>query len=225
MRSFTDFWVRGEDFDQAIELLTTLKKLGFHGAVMELKPSLNECFDELESEAEKLNLNLHRKLIIESETRGDLLKTLRENRGKFEVITVLCRNLEVALVAARDSRVDTLIIPPHPGFRIDKGVASLIRNAVELPFSYFLQDRQAFFKTALEIVSILGRKVNLIISSGASDPLSLRGPRELVSLLQVLGYDQEKALDSVSKIPEEIVKENLLKLSKRYVARGVVKLD
>jgi len=225
MRRFIDFWIKGQSLDQALSLLKVLKKLGFSGAVLELQEELIEKFDELKLRANELGMSLYRKLVVKPEGRRDLLKTLRGNRGKFEVITVICENLETALVAARDSRVDSLIIPPRPRFRIDKGVASLIKNRVELPFKFFLEDRQAFLETALNVIKFLGRKVDLIISSGAEDEYDLRNPRELAALLQVLGYDQEKALDSVSKIPEQILEENMLKLSKRYVARGVIKLD
>ena len=225
MRRFIDFWIKGQSLDQALSLLKVLKKLGFSGAVLELQEELIEKFDELKLRANELGISLYRKFIVKPEGRRDLLKTLRGNRGRFEVITVICENLETALVAARDSRVDSLIIPPRPRFRIDKGVASLIKNRVELPFKFFLEDKQAFLETALNVIKFLGRKVDLIISSGAEDEYDLRNPRELAALLQVLGYDQEKALDSVSKIPEQILEENMLKLSKQYVARGVIKLD
>ena len=225
MRRFIDFWVKGESLEQAVGLLKKLKELGFHSAVIEPSSDLLEGFEELRSEADRIGVKIYRKLVIEPSGRGDLLRALRKNRGSFEVITVLCRNLEAALVAARDSRVDSLIIPPNPEFRFDKGVASLIKNHVELPFNYFLEDKLSFLRTALRIVSILGRKVDIIVSSGAPDPLELRGPMELASLVQVLGYSQEKALDAVSKVPESILEENLVKLSKRYVARGVLRID
>ena len=225
MRRFIDFWIKGQSLDQALSLLKVLKELGFSGAVLELQEELIEKFDELKLRANELGMSLYRKLVVKPEGRRDLLKILRGNRGKFEVITVICENLETALVAARDSRVDSLIIPPRPRFRIDKGVASLIKNRVELPFKFFLEDRQAFLETALNVIKFLGRKVDLIMSSGAEDEYDLRNPRELAALLQVLGYDWEKALDSISKIPEQILEENMLKLSKQYVARGVIKLD
>lgn len=224
MRRFIDFWIKGETTDKTLTLIKTLKRLGFSGAVIEFEESVADDFEELRSKATECGISIYKKLVLKPEGRRDLLKSLRENRGKFEVITVLCENLETALVAARDSRVDTLIIPPKPRFRFDKGVAALIKNRIELPFIYLLEGREAFLETAMRIVDILGRKIEIIVSSGASEELDLRGPRELASLLEVLGYAQEESLDSVSKIPEKILERNLLKLSKNYVARGVIKL-
>lgn len=224
MRMYVDFWVKGEDYESSLELLRTLKRLGFSDAVMELGEDLLERIEELRRAGGELGLNVHRKLVIAPKSRKELLRILRGNRGKFEVITIICENLEVALVAARDSRVDSLVIPPKPRFRFDKGVAATIKNCVELPFSQYLSDKEAFLETALRLVEILGRKAELIVSSAASNPLELRGPRELASLPWVLGYPQEKSLNSVSKTPRSILERNLLKLSKRYVVRGVIRL-
>jgi len=225
MRRYVDFWIRGEDYNSSLELLKSLKRLGFSDAVIELRDDLLEKVDDLRRAGEELGINVHRKLVVAPKSRKDLLRALRNNRGKFEVITVLCENLEVALVAARDSRVDSLIIPPKPKFRFDKGVAATIKNCIELPFNQYLSDKRAFLETALGLVETLGRRVELIVSSSASNTLELRGPLELASLPRVLGYPQEKALNSVSTTPRGILKRNLLKLSKSYVVRGVMRVS
>lgn len=224
MRRYVDFWVKGKDYESSLKLLRTLKRLGFSDAVMELSEDLLERIEELRRAGGELGLNVYRKLVIAPNSRKELLRILRGNRGKFEVITVLCENLEVALVAARDSRVDSLVIPPKPRFRFDKGVAATVKNCVELPFSQYLSDKQAFLETALRLVETLRRKTELIVSSAASNPLELRGPKELASLPWILGCSQEKALNSVSKTPRSILERNLLKLSKRYIVRGVIRL-
>jgi len=224
MRRYVDFWVIGEERERAIDLLKTLARLGYSDAVMELRGDLAGSLEELRGKAAEIGIRLHRKLILKPGSRRELLRELRSSRGRFEVITVICESLEVALVAARDSRVDSLVIPPKPGFRIDKGVASTIRNCVELPFSWYLADRQQFLEEALKIIRVLGRRAGIIVSSASSSPLLLRGPRELASLPWVLGYPQERALDAVSRTPLQIIERNLLKLSRRYVARGVVRV-
>jgi ribonuclease P/MRP protein subunit RPP1 len=224
MRRYVDFWVISEEREKAIDLLKTLARLGYSDAVMELRGDLAGSLEELRDMAAEIGIRLHRKLVLKPGGRRELLRELRSSRGRFEVITVICESLEVALVAARDSRVDSLVIPPKPGFRIDKGVASTIRNCVELPFSWYLADRQQFLEGALKIIQVLGKRVGIIVSSASSSPLLLRGPRELASLPWVLGYPQEKALDTVSRTPLQIIERNILKLSRRYVARGVMRV-
>ena len=224
MRRYVDLWMRCESFEKCLEMMKCLKRLGFSSAAIELRGECVERFDHLRREAEEVGIKLYRKLVLEPSTRKELLKLLRENRGKFEVISVICRNLETALVAARDSRVDTIIIPVNPGYRFDKGVAALLRNRVELPFRYFLEDRSGFLRTASEIVSVLAKKCGIIVSSAGSSSLELRNPRQLASLLQVLGFDEERALDSISTEPTKLIEENLMKLSKNYVMRGVMRI-
>ncbi|OYT67129.1 MAG: hypothetical protein B6U65_04040 [Candidatus Wolframiiraptor sp. EX4484-121] len=219
MRRYVDLWIRAERFEEALEIIRCLKMLGFSSAAMELRGECIERFDELRGEAKGVGLAIYKKLVIEPSSREDLLKLLRENRGRFEVISVICRNLETALVAARDPRVDTVIIPVNPRYRFDKGVAALMRNRVELPFKYFLEDKLGFLKTASEIV-----KTEIVVSSAASHSLELRSPRQLASLLQVLGFNLEKALNSISHAAADLIEENLRKLSKNYVMRGVVRL-
>ena len=110
MRRYVDLWMRCESFEKCLEMMKCLKRLGFSSAAIELRGECVERFDHLKGEAEEVGIKLYRKLVLEPSTRKELLKLLRENRGKFEVISVICRNLETALVAARDSRVDTIII-------------------------------------------------------------------------------------------------------------------
>ena len=222
-RKFIDLWIRPRE-EEAEELIKKLVELGYSGAASEFEGE--EEWEKLREVAERLGLKLYRKLIIEAKSRKELLRELRANRGRYEVISVICRNLETTLVAARDSRVDTLIIPPEHRYRIDKGVAVLLRNRVEIPFKWFLEKerREKFLTTALEIVRVLGRKAGIIVSSCAENALELRGARQLASLLEVLGLDSEKALDSVSKEPCQIIETNLEKLSPNYIARGVVRV-
>lgn len=224
MRRYVDFWIIGEEHERVVELVKALARLGFSDAVIELRDGLTGSFKGLEKIAAETGVRLHRKLVIQPNSRKELLQMLRGSRGRYEVISIICKNLEVALVAARDSRVDSLIIPPRPSFRIDKGIASTIRNCIELPFSWYLADRQSFLETALKIIQILGRRTGLIVSSASSSIRLLRGPKELASLLWVLGYPQEKALDTVSKIPSQVIEKNTLKLSDRYVMKGVARL-
>lgn len=223
-REYVDFWVRLEP-GTAEQVVEKLMELGFKVAVAELVEGVE--YEGLREAAGERGLKLYRKLVLEPRRRRELLDALGANRGRYETVSVVCRTLEVALVAARDSRVDSLIIPPNHRYRIDKGVAALLRNNVEIPFNWFLEENKlrSALDNVLEIMRSLALRKNVIVSSGASDPLGLRSPFQLASLLQVFGVERGKALDSVSSIPLEILRVNLLKLSPNYVARGVMRID
>lgn len=223
-RKYIDFWINLTDELDLSEMISEIKELGFKSVVVS---SVDENrLEEFKKLSESFKIEVYRKLILEPENRLTLLKNLRAYRGEYEVISVICSNLEIALTAARDSRVDSLILPPNKRFRIDKGVAALISNSVELPFKWLIDEtsRREFIRVANEIVNYLSKKTSIIVSSGASKPFELRSPHELASLLQVLGLDRSSALDAVSIIPRKIIEANLVKLSSSYVARGVLKI-
>ena len=93
MRRYVDLWMRCESLERCLEMIKCLKRLGFSSAAIELRGECVERFDHLKGEAEEVGIKLYRKLVLEPSTRKELLKLLRENRGKFEVISVICRNL------------------------------------------------------------------------------------------------------------------------------------
>lgn len=223
-RKYVDFWINLVDEVDMSEMLSEVRKLGFKSVVV--SSTDNRRLEEFKKLGETIGVEVYSKLVLEPENRPELLKNLRTSRGKYEVISVICNNLEVALTAARDSRVDTVILPPGKKFRIDKGVAALINNSIELPFKWFIDEatRREFIRLASEVVNHLSKKKSIIVSSSASKPFQLRGPHELSSLLQVLGLDRATALDSVSTIPRKTIETNLVKLSPSYVARGVLKI-
>ncbi len=223
-RKFIDFWIHLTGEEDLSEILLEVKKLGFKSVVA--SSTSDSIYEEFKKLGETYEVIIYRKLVLEPEDRMSLLKNLRKFRGGYEVISVICNNLEVALTAARDSRVDSLILPPGKMFRIDKGVASLISNSIELPFKWFIDEaaRRDFIRVANEVINYLSSKTSIIVSSYASKPYELCSPHELASILQVLGIERKTALDSVSTIPWSIIERNKLKLSPNYIAKGVLKI-
>ncbi|HDD70375.1 MAG TPA: hypothetical protein ENG19_04510, partial [Candidatus Bathyarchaeota archaeon] len=64
-------------------------------------------------------------------------------------------------------------------------------------------------------------RVPTIVSSGVSDELHMRKPRELAALASLFDLKETAALEAVSKNPVAIVKRNREKLSPRFVAPGI----
>ena len=61
----------------------------------------------------------------------------------------------------------------------------------------------------------------VVISSGVSQELLLRKPREMAALGFLFGFDEVSGLDAVSQNPVAIVERNREKLSDGYVAPGI----
>ena len=60
-----------------------------------------------------------------------------------------------------------------------------------------------------------------MVSSGADEPLLMRGPRELAASMQLLGVGEEDFLDMVSDVPWGLVERNRSKLEPSYVSPGI----
>jgi len=63
--------------------------------------------------------------------------------------------------------------------------------------------------------------VPIVMSSGVSDVMLLRKPRELAALASLFDLDEVLAMEAVSINPLAIVKRNRHKLSSRFVAPGI----
>jgi len=63
--------------------------------------------------------------------------------------------------------------------------------------------------------------VPIVISSGVSDELLMRKPRELAALASLFDLDETSAMEAVSKNPVAMVERNRGKLSSRFVAPGI----
>lgn len=147
-----------------------------------------------------------RKRVVEARSRIDVLQAVRKKKPR-EIYAVAPKTREAFLVAARDERVDTIIIHEDLA-ELDRHILKVLKNFLELPLD-------TIFK-ALDDDSVLTRLVNilqvvaaeelpLIISSGASLPERTRSPRQLAAILAALGIEQVKSLDAVSSIPGQIL--------------------
>jgi RNase P/RNase MRP subunit p30 len=82
--------------------------------------------------------------------------------------------------------------------------------------------RHVVFSRLRDQVSIAKTNhVSIVLSSGADNPLMLRGPRDIAAIGMQLGLRDVEALESVSEIPFEIVERNRAKLSPNHVTIGV----
>jgi ribonuclease P/MRP protein subunit RPP1 len=72
-----------------------------------------------------------------------------------------------------------------------------------------------------EVENAIRFDVPVVVSSGAGEPLLMRGPRELAASMQLLGIGEEESLDMVSYVPWRIVERNRNKLEPGYVSMGV----
>jgi RNase P/RNase MRP subunit p30 len=186
---------------------------------------------KLRSACSKSGLDFASRVDLRPRNQNDLLSQLRRLRRKFEVVCVLCESKAVARQAAKDRRVDLLSFPflDSRGRFFDRAEAELASSGlatleVDVKPLLVLEG-----PARIRLLACLRREVavarafhlSVVVSSGVSDALHLRKPREMAELASLFGLDGSAALAAVSENPVGIVWRNREKLSSGFVAPGI----
>jgi RNase P/RNase MRP subunit p30 len=137
----------------------------------------------------------------------------------------------VARHAAKDRRVDLLqfsLTNLYKRFFDEKEaeLSSQSLSGLEIELAPILelnakQKIRIFAKLQKEIVIAQKAKVPIIISSGASYELLMRGPYDYSAFATLFDISFEDSLNAISKNPISIVEKNRGKLSEYFVAPGI----
>jgi len=233
-RTFTDLHLRPNNTDpiQMANLARKAAELGYKMVATPLPPATNaEEIRKLKAVCSEVGLDFVSRTDIRPRNQNDLLTLLRKLRRKFEILCVLCETKEIARQAAKDHRVDLLCFPSLDYRKrfFDRAEAELASGgaaAFEVDIKPMLvldgPQRVRFISTLRREVSVaLEFHVPIVVSSGASETLLLRKPRETALLASLFGLKGSEALDAVSTNPADLVKRNRKKLHADFVAPGI----
>lgn len=231
MRRFIDLHVKPPPETNGLqEMLELATNLGFRGLGMVADKSFLDSAREMVPD---LGLDLVSRTDLRPKSPRDLTASLGRIRGCFEVIAVECQSKAVARQAAKDNRVDILCFPATVQERkkvgFDRHEASLAAGAscsYEVNVSDLLGKGS---RIASGITSIIREEIGnarrfdipLVVSSGAVDPLFMRDPRGLASVLILFDIGEEEELDAVSTTPWRLVETNRGKLGPGHILPGV----
>jgi len=156
--------------------------------------------------------------------REELLKLLRRFRPTFDIIGVKCTNHSLALVAARDRRVDLIFFDSATrNVWFDDSIANVSNATLELNLSTLLEMANHLILTKLMKDVRIARRhnVDMVLSSGATSPLLVRTPIQQAAIAEILGLSKQQAINGVSTIPSRLIKANVERRSRNYVEEGV----
>lgn len=218
--------------EQVTSMIGKASELGYRMIAMLLPPNFREeKIQQLQSLCRESKLDFASRVDLKPQTSRGLIKSLRKFRRRFEIIAVTCESKQVARQAARDRRVDLLNFRSHnPRKRFfDKAEAELVSNglaSLEIDVKPLLTLEG---RARIRLLSSLRREVTIaeafqipiVISSGASNKLLLRKPRETAALALLFDMQKSSAIDAISKNPLVIIKRNREKLSPKFVAPGI----
>ena len=178
---------------------------------------LRECFQDS-------GVEVFLRVDLTCSKREELLKLLRRFRPTFDIIGVKCTNHSLALVAARDRRVDLIFFDSATrNVWFDDSIANVSNATLELNLSTLFEMANHLILTKLMKDVRIARRHNLdmVLSSGATSPLLVRTPIQLAAIAEILGLSKQQAINGVSTIPSRLLKANVERRSRNYVEEGV----
>ncbi len=218
--------------EQVTRMIRKASQLGYGLMAIRLPPNFSEeKIRKLQNIYQENKIDFASRVDLKPKTSKELIKSLRKLRRRFEIIAVMCESKQVARQAAKDRRVDLLNFPGSNRRKrfFDKAEAELASKALgslEIDIKPLLTLEGP---TRIRLLSSLRREVTIaedfhvpiVVSSGASNELLTRKPREIAALTSLFDLDKSSAISTVSKNPLAIVKRNREKLSPSFVAPGI----
>ena len=233
-RVFADLHLRLNVKDAAATLRMASKAAGLGYGLVGVPLASETRVDEVErlrAVCREVGVDFVSRVDLRPRSQQDLMRQLRRLRRKFEVVCVSCESKEVARQAAKDRRVDLLSFPLLDFRRrfFDRAEAELACNglaALEVDVKPLLALEGP---ARVRLLSYLRREtavaksfgVPVVISSGVSQELLLRKPREMAALGFLFDLDEVSGLDAVSRSPVTLVQRNREKLEAGFVAPGI----
>ena len=227
MKRFVDLHIVNPSNVEDVFRFLSLLGYGMVGLTLNQKPE--KIWENWKKLGEKFGVDVVSRINLKPSSTHELLGWLGNLRRKFELIAVTCESKPVLNVAARDHRVDLLNLTPLNLRLFDEAAAGLASNsnvALEISLNPIVKMERKMFpriffyvRRCLNLTKKYG--IPIVVSSGASNILEIKPPRDLAAFIQIFGLDKEIALKTVSEIPKKIVEKNRKKLSKDFVGVGV----
>lgn len=206
----------GEDeFSSIVEMA---KKIGIDGIGLVTEPdNLTWGSDD--------QIDIVKAVMIKPKNTSELRDMVSILRNKAELIIVSGGDYEINRAASENSLVDVIAYPEFN--RKDSGMDHICMRAahdndvaIEINFREVLESHDWQRSKILSFMRrniMLAKKydVKVVVTSGSFSRWNMRFPRDMASLLNLLGADISEAVSSISTIPSEIVESNRKKLANK----------
>ncbi len=214
------------------QLAITAKELGYIGICFseyfKSDNQIKKVYEEIQKVKEKVGMEIF--LGFEARDTKDVYKLI-ERRRKFDVLLVHGGDVKLNRIACETPQIDILT---HPEFnRNDSGLNHILvkeaaKNGVAIEINFreiLIASKRSRSKVLQNIVRnvMLAKKYRtpVILCSGAVSHYELRNPQILTSFATQLGLGLPEAANSLSKIPENILKKSKERKSEKWVMPGV----
>ncbi len=205
MRAYYDLCVSPRSSGEAREMARLLKAMGFRGVAVE---GGGACMEEFRLEG----LEAYSRVTIRASTGAEVAAKARQARARFDIVAVKPASAEAARTAARDPRVDLVVLPPSMARYMDRSEARLLEQGggcIELRLSYVLSGGDP--RRRLRGLMIIARRAAacdacLVVTSNARDRWGLWSPYTAAALLTSMGIPWMHAVSSLTVNPASILR-------------------
>jgi len=219
--------------ESSIEQLAAMaKELGYKGICFseyyKNENQIKKLYYEIENARQKVGIEIF--LGFEARSPKELM-LLKERRRRFDVLLVRGGDLWLNREAVETPEVDILT---HPELgRQDSGLNHVLMKlarknnvAIEINFRNILIESKSSRSKLLAKMQNnikLAKKFHtpIILCSGAISHYEMRDSRVMISMAEQLGLELNKAKESLSKIPEKILKQAIERKNEKWILPGV----
>jgi ribonuclease P/MRP protein subunit RPP1 len=214
------------------QLATAAKQLGYKGICLAEYYKNDEQIKKLKTEIERIKQKAGIEIFLGFEARNlKELNVLREKRKRFDVLLVRGGDLRLNREAVETPEVDILT---HPEFeRQDCGMNHILMKAasknnvaIEINFREVLvsskRTRSMILRHMTQNIKLAKKfKAPIIVCSGALSHWDVVDPQCLISFVNLLGLELNEAKNTISKVPEKIIKQIKERKSEDWIVPGV----
>jgi len=214
------------------QLASTAKELGYTGICFAEYFQNESQLKKLKEEVAKVSQKVGIEIYLGFEARNPKeLYNLVERRRMFDILLVQGGDLKMNRLACETPQVDILTHPENN--RNDSGLNQVLVKfaaennvAIEVNFREILlaskRTRNMIMRHMSQNVRIAKKfHAPMILCSGGISHFELRDPQIMISMANQLGLELNEAKDSISKIPENIIKQSKERKSDKWIMPGI----
>ncbi|MEM3833160.1 MAG: RNase P subunit p30 family protein [Thermoprotei archaeon] len=204
MRIFVDFNIRPTDYskDSLLAFIDMALHLKYRVLVVE---ALSSTEAELIKSLNNKRVKLYVRHTVTAHTSNEF-KSISRKIKWADLIVAECSSQETARIATKIRNVDAILIPLDKISIVNERQINAMKmkeRSLEIRFADIIHAQKLHNMIGLMTKNLINvvPKIPVIVSSGARNPSEMRSPKDMAAILSVIGIDQDRSLDTVSKNP------------------------
>jgi len=169
------------------------------------------------------SLKLYSRVTLSANNINELKELIKKNVKRYDLIAVKSNDKSTFNWAIQDSRVDFLTFSNENNYSIYTYEAAKLCTKSEKPIELMIRPflnytgfkRSKFMRLLSKLIKTIQKaKAPFIISSQSNEKWSLRAPKDMISILNLVHLPREESIHGVTTYPEAMIKRNTLNRNK-----------